>query len=221
MELDEEGAAAPKMRWLAILGGPHPPLDQAPDLGPLAELGDSVEVRGTAGSLGSGGHASLQAPPPPGFAAASLALPPAIRPASLRMQLLVLRSPTLDALAAAVKEFGPTAVYAYGGSPGRSEDVERQSVAPLGLLLDDQGARQPVRGARAMHAAVVPPSPCKCMLHTAPASSCVNRSHAHAASAAGAVQEAAVEAFAAVFAGLGLDVLFLDFAVRHSVVQCP
>lgn len=54
----------------------------------------------------------------------------------------MLRTPTLDELAAAAKDFGPTAVYVYGGTPGRSEDVERQSVAPLGLLLDEQGAIQ-------------------------------------------------------------------------------
>lgn len=82
MEVDGEEPAGHQTRWLAILAGPHPPLDQAPELGPLAELGDTAEVRGCAmqreGPRSGCRRAGLQALPPPGFAPASLprATPP-------------------------------------------------------------------------------------------------------------------------------------------------
>lgn len=165
MEVDGEGAP---LRLLAILGGLHPLLPEGNELGPLAELADLpadfAEVEG-----GWGGHptphmlagpcaaaayrrsirrriacASSAACPPDRHAcsclAAHMALISALSHPPTPAQLHVLRSPTLDEVAAQARERRPTAVYVYGGSPGRSEDVERQAVAPLGLLLDEQGA---------------------------------------------------------------------------------
>lgn len=134
------------------------------------------------------------------------------------MQLRVLRSPALADLAAAVSEFAPTAVYVYGGTPGRSSDVERQAVAPLGLLLNDQGeGRQ--EAAWSVHGWL--PLRCSCCCELQPPAAKAGRLTKllrllvfRPFLAAGAIQDAAVDSFAAALAGLGLELLFLDFVVR-------